>query len=74
MVFLWCFFTRYGTDSLRNAVESSLIPVAGHRESEYFKELLEERAMMDALLKSGKVSVAGCSRGGRYVACVPLSA
>ena len=55
-------------------MESSLIPVAGHRESEYFKELLEERAMMDALLKSGKVSVAGCSRGGRYVACVPLSA
>ena len=64
--------TRYGTDSLRNAVESSLIPVAGHRESEYFKELLEERAMMDALLKSGKVSVAGCSRGGRRVPLVPL--
>ena len=46
--------SRYGTDALRNAVESSLIPVAGIREIEYFKVLLEERAQMDALLKSGR--------------------
>ena len=46
--------SKYGTDVLRNAVECSLIPIAGHREVEFFKSLLEERAMMDALLKSGR--------------------
>jgi len=56
---IYCFIIyslrgKYGTDSLRNAVECSLIPIAGIRETEFFKSLLEERAMMDALLKSGR--------------------
>jgi nucleoside diphosphate kinase len=32
--------SKYGTDSLRNAVESSIIPIAGHREAEYVKHFI----------------------------------